>query len=735
MKKYTYFTALKAEHIKKKGTGTYILSAIIGSLFPVVAFISNIFRPNIPTKDFEFSYYLNFIHEASIPLTYFFLPLLIIITASRVTQLDHRNGGWQLMETQPITKFAIYFSKLTIVLSSVAITIASLLVSGVLFGWIITWIVKPHELALMHIPYVELIHWGVRIFLDSMYIVALQFAIAVLMPSFVWSIIIGFAMLMTGVIMKQVGYVYDWYPYHILSQLTDYKTGSDFGYWLVFRDYVSVVAAIGVMFIGYQWYSYKTARQAFFGKNKRWASLVLTILLCGGTMTYLLTPNIQKPYHKTVFAGEIESSFPINHLYVVHPLLGDTLATIPVVENRFHHEFQKIDFAEYYHVIFDRAFMRPVYLGPLDSIYMKAKVNERRQEVKSYGTRLPENQTGIAGPSWSMIDHYLQQNLFLDNPQRFAKEIHKEWRKKQKEQAQFKTADNYVPRPDFKTTQEKMSIIQFLNHWEAYLKKRSAMYPEESTNTPPEIANLENNISIEDESLLSHTPYVNYVVTQLTKADVEDIDATSKALRSIAALEESGFKHKLLFYQLKKSLQQASNNEERTKVIDGYLDALHNEYYAPMVRQTYALLQSLGKGEPAPAFSATTLDGENRSLRDLKGQMIVLDLWATWCGPCKAESPFFEKFAIKYKDEPIVFVALSLDQDKNKWEVEAKSKSPSVKQWHINALDEFVTHYNITFIPRFVLIDKEGNFINAYFPNPSDQTFEILLRKELGLGD
>ncbi len=111
----TFKTALQAEHIKKKGTGFYYNSIVFGLISPLLYFIVSIIQSNENLEPkMPFNHLLNFTNESLIPFANFFFPLMIIIMVSRITQLDHKNGGWQLMETQPVSKFAIYFSKFTI---------------------------------------------------------------------------------------------------------------------------------------------------------------------------------------------------------------------------------------------------------------------------------------------------------------------------------------------------------------------------------------------------------------------------------------------------------------------------------------------------------------------------------------------------------------------------------------------------------------------------------------------
>ena len=91
--------------------------------------------------------------------------------------------------------------------------------------------------------------------------------------------------------------------------------------------------------------------------------------------------------------------------------------------------------------------------------------------------------------------------------------------------------------------------------------------------------------------------------------------------------------------------------------------------------------------------------------------------------------------ALKYKSNKIQFVGLSVDEDIKKWFIDAKSKSKATLQIHANDKNAFGKNYSMETIPRFILIDPNGKFINAKMPQPEEPAFEIILRKELHLPD
>jgi thiol-disulfide isomerase/thioredoxin len=102
---------------------------------------------------------------------------------------------------------------------------------------------------------------------------------------------------------------------------------------------------------------------------------------------------------------------------------------------------------------------------------------------------------------------------------------------------------------------------------------------------------------------------------------------------------------------------------------------------------------------------------------------VYVDVWATWCGPCKAQIPFLKQLEEKYREEDIAFVSLSIDQLKNisKWKdmiVDKELEGIQIiadKAWR----SKFVTDYVIEGIPRFILIDKDGNLMYPMAPRPA----------------
>lgn len=138
-------------------------------------------------------------------------------------------------------------------------------------------------------------------------------------------------------------------------------------------------------------------------------------------------------------------------------------------------------------------------------------------------------------------------------------------------------------------------------------------------------------------------------------------------------------------------------------------------------------------GRPSPIFKGVDINGKEMSLRDFRGKYIYIDMWATWCGPCQKELPYLTKLEEKYKGRNIVFVGLSIDQDKAKWEARVKSGALGGTQLYIGKGTKFQSDYRISGIPRFILLDPNGRIVNSDMSRPSSEDTEKILNSLKGL--
>ena len=135
----------------------------------------------------------------------------------------------------------------------------------------------------------------------------------------------------------------------------------------------------------------------------------------------------------------------------------------------------------------------------------------------------------------------------------------------------------------------------------------------------------------------------------------------------------------------------------------------------------------LAKGQPAVPFTFQDVDGKEVSLSDLKGKYVYIDVWATWCGPCKMEIPYLKKLEEKLHGRNIYFVSISCDEGKAGWLKFVKDEKLGGIQLNTGGDQSFMQAILCHGIPRFLLIDKDGNYINANMSRPSEpETLKIL---------
>lgn len=145
-------------------------------------------------------------------------------------------------------------------------------------------------------------------------------------------------------------------------------------------------------------------------------------------------------------------------------------------------------------------------------------------------------------------------------------------------------------------------------------------------------------------------------------------------------------------------------------------------------------LMAFKAGDDAFNFNMEDNKGKKVSLADLKGKIVLVDVWATWCAPCKAEIPHLRKIEEEFKGTDLQVVGISLDEekDKTKWVQMVKDENLGGIQLYAGGFNnDFAQYYGIKSIPRFMLFDRDGKIINVTAPRPSDPALKELLLKNL----
>lgn len=143
-------------------------------------------------------------------------------------------------------------------------------------------------------------------------------------------------------------------------------------------------------------------------------------------------------------------------------------------------------------------------------------------------------------------------------------------------------------------------------------------------------------------------------------------------------------------------------------------------------KQEYGTIFS---GQPAPDFTFRNEKGKLMRLSDLRGKLLFIDIWGTWCVPCIEEIPYLNKLQERYKNNKnvhIMSIACDKESARDKWKAFLKKhKEMNWAQYQVTAEGDKVLDdvYHVFGIPRFMIIDKNGVIIDAEAQRPSFETF------------
>ncbi|HMN04399.1 MAG TPA: TlpA disulfide reductase family protein [Flavobacteriales bacterium] len=192
----------------------------------------------------------------------------------------------------------------------------------------------------------------------------------------------------------------------------------------------------------------------------------------------------------------------------------------------------------------------------------------------------------------------------------------------------------------------------------------------------------------------------------------------------LAAVNRLNMQQELpLMQQVKDSLRKSIPHSEYFSSYRDQVDrtAQQLEAYRQQEEQQAMLDNLIPVGGPAPDFTQDTPEGKPLSLSSLRGNVVLIDFWASWCRPCRMENPNVVKVYEKYHKKGFEILGVSLDKDKGAWTAAIKQdglpwKHVSDLQFWNNAVAQ---QYGVSAIPYTVLLDREGKVIAKNLRGPS----------------
>ncbi|MEL6917906.1 MAG: TlpA disulfide reductase family protein [Bacteroidota bacterium] len=165
---------------------------------------------------------------------------------------------------------------------------------------------------------------------------------------------------------------------------------------------------------------------------------------------------------------------------------------------------------------------------------------------------------------------------------------------------------------------------------------------------------------------------------------------------------------------------KALSDEEAQKMYDALTPEIKETKVGKVIMEKLAKGKTTSIGAKAPNFSAPTPTGEEMALNDVLGKVTILDFWAAWCKPCRAENPNVVKVYNKYHEKGLNILGVSLDKRAEDWK---KAIVDDGLEWNhvsnVDYFDEIAKLYGVDAIPATFILDEEGIIVAKNLRGPA----------------
>ncbi len=244
---------------------------------------------------------------------------------------------------------------------------------------------------------------------------------------------------------------------------------------------------------------------------------------------------------------------------------------------------------------------------------------------------------------------------------------------------------------------------------------------------------------VEDERLACLDEYRSFMAEAMHVLDPEGREITSVYPKTVAQMKFAADRlsdpvvREIILHHIASAYVDNFGVKDISEMENLYHTYVRDTLLTSSFARKYERWDLSRPGKRSPGFRAPDVDGKEHTLADFRGKYVYIDMWATWCGPCKREMPYLKALEEEFKDAEIVFVGLSVDKDKAAWENMVRKGELTGVQLYLGTGSSFQEAYRVEGIPRFILLDKNGVIISNDMSRPSAKETAQTLRNLEGI--
>ena len=401
----------------------------------------------------------------------------------------------------------------------------------------------------------------------------------------------------------------------------------------------------------------------------------------------------------------------------------EVVKEIPVqADGTFRDTIREIGDNHFYYLVENPAVQTPLYLA--NGTNMELTLNEEVSKTMVSGSQTKQTQYLIERNSF--INDRINgadSNLFGQKPQEFKENVKAFFAELDKKLKAYGFDEEFVKNQEKWTNYKFVEYLTIFPTYHRYTSGNEAILPDDfyAERDGIDYDNAEEFRNIDTYRDLVRSKFYGII------KNPNDAESIKEFITAVNALKSDNIRADLA----KGTFQLISPNSTVNKEIFDFINKnVTDEKVKEAAKKAYDVAAKLIPGSPSPKFSNyENFNGSTTSLDDFKGKVTYIDVWATWCIPCRGEIPALKELEKKFHGKDVAFVSISIDQNKDEWKEFVKSEDlKGVQLFAENAFDsQFIQDYGIRQIPTFIIIDKEGKIVNADAPRPSSDEITGLL--------